>query len=64
MHFLDRRKVFGTHRCSYRKVDSREIHGLACPSENELLVADMNNWRIQKVTLHPERLSTSTANTR
>jgi hypothetical protein len=29
-----------------------------------LLVADMNNWRIQKVTLHPERLSTSTANTR
>jgi hypothetical protein len=24
----------------------------------------MNNWRIQKVTLHPERLSTSTANTR
>lgn len=29
------------------------IHGLACPSENELLVADMNNWRIQKLTLHP-----------
>ena len=40
------------------------IHGLACPSENELLCADMNNWRIQKVTLHPERLSTSAANTR
>ena len=40
------------------------IHGLACPSENELLVADMNNWRIQKVTLHPERMSRSTANTR
>lgn len=31
------------------------IHGLACPSENELLVADMNNWRVQKLTLHPER---------
>ena len=29
------------------------IHGIACPSENELLVADMNNWRIQKVTLRP-----------
>jgi hypothetical protein len=31
------------------------IHGIACPSENELLIADMNNWRVQKVTLHPER---------
>ena len=32
------------------------IHGIACPTENELLVADMNNWRVQKVTLHPERI--------
>ena len=40
------------------------IHGLACPSENELLVADMNNWRLQKVTLHPERLAKSTASNR
>jgi NHL repeat-containing protein len=31
------------------------IHGLACPSENELYVADMNNWRVQKLILHPER---------
>ena len=31
------------------------IHGLACPSENTLLVADMNNWRVQKITLHPEK---------
>ena len=30
------------------------IHGLACPSENTLYVADMNNWRVQKLTLHPE----------
>jgi hypothetical protein len=30
-------------------------HGLACPSENTVLVADMNNWRVQKLTLHPER---------
>lgn len=29
------------------------IHGIACPSENTLLVADMNNWRVQKLTLHP-----------
>jgi hypothetical protein len=40
------------------------IHGLACPSENELFVADMNNWRIQKVTLHPERIGRSATNTR
>jgi hypothetical protein len=31
------------------------IHGLACPSENTLFVADMNNWRVQKLTLHPEK---------
>ena len=26
-------------------------HGLACPSEDTVFVADMNNWRIQKLTL-------------
>jgi hypothetical protein len=30
-------------------------HGLACPSDNTLIVADMNNWRVQKVTLHPDK---------
>ena len=39
------------------------IHGLACPSENDLLVADMNNWRVQKLTLHPDR-TRSTASSR
>ena len=29
------------------------IHGIACPNENTLLVADMNNWRVQKLTLRP-----------
>ena len=29
------------------------VHGLACPSEDVLYVADMNNWRVQKLTLHP-----------
>ena len=37
------------------------IHGLACPTENELLVADMNNWRVQKITLHPERMRSETS---
>jgi 6-bladed beta-propeller len=31
------------------------VHGLACPDENTLLVADMNNWRVQKLILHPDR---------
>jgi hypothetical protein len=31
------------------------IHGLACPSENVLYVADLNNWRVQKLRLYPER---------
>jgi len=34
-------------------------HGIACPSENTLFVADMNNWRVQKITLHPEKLTSS-----
>jgi hypothetical protein len=25
-------------------------HGLACPSENEIYVADMNNWRVLRLT--------------
>ncbi|HYA18478.1 MAG TPA: peptidyl-alpha-hydroxyglycine alpha-amidating lyase family protein [Bryobacteraceae bacterium] len=31
------------------------VHALACPAENTLYVADMNNWRVLKVTLHPEK---------
>jgi hypothetical protein len=31
------------------------IHGLACPDENTLYVADMNNWRLQKLILHPDK---------
>jgi hypothetical protein len=29
------------------------IHELACPSENELYVAELLNWRLQKLTLGP-----------
>ena len=29
------------------------IHQIACPSENELYVAEILNWRVQKLTLHP-----------
>lgn len=30
------------------------IHGIACPSEDVIYVADMNNWRVQRLTLRPE----------
>jgi DNA-binding beta-propeller fold protein YncE len=29
------------------------IHEIACPSENSLYVAELLNWRVQKLTLHP-----------
>ena len=31
------------------------IHAIACPSENELYVAELLNWRIQKLVLEPGR---------
>jgi DNA-binding beta-propeller fold protein YncE len=31
------------------------IHEIACPSENELYVAELLNWRVQKLTLRTER---------
>jgi DNA-binding beta-propeller fold protein YncE len=31
------------------------VHEIACPSENELYVAEILNWRVQKLQLHPER---------
>jgi sugar lactone lactonase YvrE len=37
------------------------IHGLACPSEDLLYVADMNNWRVQRIQLHPDRVRSTAA---
>jgi NHL repeat len=31
------------------------IHEIACPSENELFVAELLNWRVQKLILHPAK---------
>jgi hypothetical protein len=36
------------------------VHGLACPAEDLVIVADMNNWRVQRLTLHPDRARPST----
>jgi DNA-binding beta-propeller fold protein YncE len=35
------------------------IHAIACPSENELYVAEILTWRVQKLTLKPGRTTTS-----
>jgi hypothetical protein len=31
------------------------IHEMACPSENEIYVAEILNWRVQKLILHPAK---------
>jgi len=35
------------------------IHELACPSENTLYAAELLNWRVQKLTLHPQKQQSS-----
>jgi DNA-binding beta-propeller fold protein YncE len=37
------------------------IHEIACPSENELYVAELLNWRVQKLTLRPSAAKATTA---
>jgi 6-bladed beta-propeller protein len=36
-------------------------HQLACPNENEVYVAETSNWRVQKLTIHPQGQTTSAA---
>jgi len=31
------------------------IHEMACPAENEIYVAELLNWRVQKLILHPSK---------
>jgi DNA-binding beta-propeller fold protein YncE len=38
------------------------VHEMACPSENELYVAEIVNWRVQKLILHPDKAPTRTSN--
>src|SRR5262249_47914179 len=33
----------------------RGIHEIACPSENELYVAEILTWRVQKLILRPDQ---------
>ncbi|HME09993.1 MAG TPA: peptidyl-alpha-hydroxyglycine alpha-amidating lyase family protein [Bryobacteraceae bacterium] len=40
------------------------IHEIACPSENTIYVAEILNWRVQKLLLHPEKQSAPSASGR
>ena len=40
------------------------LHAIACPSEDVLYVADLNNWRVQKLRLRPEPSPRTSAQTR
>jgi DNA-binding beta-propeller fold protein YncE len=31
------------------------VHEIACPSENEIYVGELLNWRVQKLILHPSK---------
>ena len=35
------------------------VHEIACPSENVLYVAEILNWRIQKLILHPDQVKSA-----
>jgi DNA-binding beta-propeller fold protein YncE len=37
------------------------IHEIACPSENEIYVAELLNWRVQKLTLRPAATKSTAA---
>jgi hypothetical protein len=51
--------MFGESGCDTNQFNW--IHGLACPSEDLLYLADMNNRRVQRIVLHPERFRSNTA---
>jgi len=53
---LPRGEILGTFGKSGHELGQFNwVHGLACPDENTLYVADMNNWRLQKIVMHPDK---------
>jgi len=56
-------KVLGVLGTSGRQMkEFGWVHEMACPSENTLYVAEILNWRVQKLILHPERPATTGGN--
>jgi hypothetical protein len=37
------------------------IHEMACPNENTVYAAEILNWRVQKLTLHPDKANQTSA---
>jgi NHL repeat-containing protein len=56
---LDGRIVgkFGTAGKQLKEFGS--VHEIDCRKENELYVGEITNWRVQKLTLHPDKVETS-----
>ena len=53
-------KILGTLGTAGRQLkEFGWIHEIACPSENTLYVAEVLNWRVQKLILHPGKQSTA-----
>ena len=49
-------KLLGTFGTTGKKLGQFYwVHEMACPSENEIYVAELLNWRVQKLTLHPAK---------
>jgi hypothetical protein len=49
-------KILGTYGLSGHDLGQFNwAHGLACPAEDTVYVADMNNWRVQKLVLKPKK---------
>ena len=62
-HLQARRSMASCSACSAKPGKQPKqfgwIHEIACPSENELYVAELLNWRVQKLILEPKTSSTS-----
>jgi hypothetical protein len=44
---------FGTAGKQLKEFGS--VHAIDCRSRNEIYVGELTNWRVQKLTLHPEQ---------
>ena len=44
---------FGTAGKQLKEFGS--VHEIDCRNQNEIYVGELTNWRVQKLTLHPEQ---------
>jgi hypothetical protein len=49
-------KVLGAlGRAGKKAAEIGWTHAMTCPSENTIYLAELLKWRVQKLTLHPEK---------